>query len=244
MCRYIEEVNALGEREQQVYGVLTDYDLSSWTKDLKTDYTRTSQQRTGTPPYMAQELLKGTSTTHLYRHDVESLFYIMLLTCGRHTFGHAKEGAGKETTRQMVMREGGLPYEDWFKASSYTVLGSIKGTFFADIQDIDVSPSFKDFRGWLLKLRNAFSRGFTAKQHHAQAQCFLLEEDQTETLEGTSTPATFDEETLGGYVNYSTVVEPTRSLAGELKGLVIRYDHLNTPTPSLSTLSGTTRTDA
>ena len=72
MCRLIEEINAQGKSEQQVYGVLTDFDLSSWKKDLDDNYTRTSQQRTGTPPYMAQELLQGLSTIHLYRHDLES----------------------------------------------------------------------------------------------------------------------------------------------------------------------------
>src|ERR1700753_780866 len=69
MCRIVNEINAHGQEEQKVYGVVTEYDLSSWTEHLKGDYTRTSQQRTGTPPYMAQELLKGTSTSHLYRHD-------------------------------------------------------------------------------------------------------------------------------------------------------------------------------
>ncbi|KAF9643991.1 hypothetical protein BDM02DRAFT_3122635 [Thelephora ganbajun] len=206
MCRCIEEVNALGEREQQVYGVLTDYDLSSWTKDLKTDYTRTSEQRTGTPPYMAQELLKGTSTTHLYRHDVESLFYIMLLMCGRHTFGYVKEGTREETKRQVVMRKGDLPYEDWFEAPSYATLGSLKGSFFPDTQDIHLSPPFEGLRAWLQSLQFNFSEGFTLKSSSA----------------GEAIP--FDDETLGGYIHYSSLIEPLHQLTGELKGVIIRYD--------------------
>ena len=82
MYRSIEEA---GEKPKKVYGVLTDYDLSSWTNSLNPDYTKTSQQRTGTPPYMAQELLRGLSPLHLYRHDVESLFYVMLLVSARHS---------------------------------------------------------------------------------------------------------------------------------------------------------------
>ena len=58
MCRITEEMNAEGKTERKVYGVLTDYDLSSWAEEMKSSYTKTSQQRTGTPPYMAQELLK------------------------------------------------------------------------------------------------------------------------------------------------------------------------------------------
>ena len=231
MCRLLKELNAEGEPEQKVYGVLTDYDLSSWKKDLKNDYTRTSQQRTGTPPYMAQELLKGTSSTHLYRHDVESLFYIMLLLCGRHTLGYPKDGTNKEAELQVVMREGKLPYQDWFRAPSYAMLGYAKGHFFSDLQAVELSPVFKDFRGWLVKLRNAFGCGFTAKQRHDQQQQILLEEDETESCDEV-TPAAFDDETLGGHINYSTVIEPTRRLAGELKGLIIRYDPSSPTAPA------------
>lgn len=59
--------------------MLTDFNLASWTKDLGKDYTRTSQQRTETPPCMAHGLLDGSDDRHLYRHDPESLFYIMLI---------------------------------------------------------------------------------------------------------------------------------------------------------------------
>ena len=89
MCR----IDTEGQQEQEVYGVLTDYDLSSWKEDLKGDYTRTSQ-RTGTPPYMTGELLQPRCTNHLYRRNVESLFYVMLLMCGPHAFSDAKDEQG------------------------------------------------------------------------------------------------------------------------------------------------------
>ncbi|KAF9643635.1 hypothetical protein BDM02DRAFT_3123162, partial [Thelephora ganbajun] len=227
MCRYIEEVNAKGEREQQVYGVLTDYDLSSWTKDLKTDYTRTSEQRTGTPPYMAQELLKGTSTTHLYRHDVESLFYIMLLMCGRHTFGHAKGGTGEETKRQVVMREGDLPYEDWFKAPNYATLGKNKSSFFLDTEDIELSPAFEDFRTWLQSLQIAFFEGFALKS------IYVGRRRGREYSGGSACEvASFDDETLGGCIHYSSLINPIRQLTGELEGVTIRYDPVQVSPPT------------
>ena len=228
MCRLIEGMNAEEELEQKVYGVLTDFDLSSWKKDLKHDYTPTSQQRTGTPPYMAQELLKGTSTTHLYRHDVESLFYIMLLLCGRHTFAHAGNGTSKGARWQLVTREEELPYQDWFRAPNYVMLGSLKGTFFSDKQPIELSPAFEDFRPWLRDLRFVFSEGFKSKLFDPSTQ-----EDTPEwklkraggTAGGVkATPIPFDDETLGGHVDYSAVIEPTRYLKGELEGLIIRYD--------------------
>ena len=69
MCRTIEG---------KVHGVLTDYDLSLWTACLIADHSGTPQQRTGTPPFMANGLLTGTDKLHLYRHDVESFFYVIM----------------------------------------------------------------------------------------------------------------------------------------------------------------------
>jgi hypothetical protein len=41
---------------------------------------------------------------------------------------------------------------------------------------------------------------------------------------GGGAPVPFDDETLGGRVDYSAFIEPTRYLKGELEGLVIRYE--------------------
>jgi len=76
MCRFFEK-NARGEMKRRVYGVPTDYDLSLLTATTNSRHKKTSQQRTGTPPYMAHELLTEASPLHLYRHDLESLFYIV-----------------------------------------------------------------------------------------------------------------------------------------------------------------------
>ena len=206
MCRFIKG---------KVYGVLTDYDLSSWRKELETGYARTSQQRTGTPPYMPLELLMGPSATHLYRHDIESLFYIMLLMCGRHTFGNAKDGDSKEAKRQVVMREGKLPYQKWFDTQDCDTLGSLKLTFFQYTRPIDLSPPFECFRGWLRKLRYLFTNGFILKVMDSN------QKDQAGSSASGLDP--FDDETLGGKVTYSSFIEPVRLLTGELEGLIIRY---------------------
>ena len=169
MCRLIEEINAQGKSEQQVYGVLTDYDLSSWKKDLNDNYTRTSQQRTGTPPYMAYELLKGTSTIHLYRHDLESLFYIMLLMGARHTIAPAKGGPDTKGKSQVVMLEGTRPYQAWFDTRPYTTLGALKQGFISDKPAIELSPAFEDFRLWLEDLRRGFSVG-RSEEHTSELQ--------------------------------------------------------------------------
>jgi len=51
ICRFADEANAKGGPERKVYGVLMDYDLSSWTKDLEANCTGASQRPTGIPPY-------------------------------------------------------------------------------------------------------------------------------------------------------------------------------------------------
>ena len=61
--------------ERKVYGPLTDYDLSSCAASLTTEYTKASQQRTGTPPYMTPVLLRGTCDTRLYRYRTPFLLH-------------------------------------------------------------------------------------------------------------------------------------------------------------------------
>ena len=221
MCRIVKEINAEGQQEEKVYGVLTDYDLSSWTKDLKDDYTRTSQQRTGTPPYMAQELLKGTSASHLYRHDVESLFYIMLLMCGRHDIVDVKDEVTKKAvTRRVAMRQGLLPYEDWFNEPNYERLGKMKREFLMDDQaTIYLTESFVDFRKWLTEIHFCFGEGFTLKRSSGSHR----ERPNWIPVENTK-PTPFDDETLGNRVGYSTMINSIPSLKGELEGLIVRYN--------------------
>ena len=63
--------------ERRVYGVPTGHDLSSLTATMNSRHKKKSQQRTGTASYTAHEFLIEASPLHLYRHDLESLFYII-----------------------------------------------------------------------------------------------------------------------------------------------------------------------
>ena len=207
--------------KSRVYGVLTDYDLASWTSSLTRDYTKTSQQRTGTPPFMAFGLLDGSDGLHLYRHDVESFFYVMVMIATQYEIRARRKGdAGG-----VQMRQGKLPFERWFGQPLYEDLASFKKTFLLDLEYLDLSPTFEDFRGWLLKLRKSFNRGLLCARQHRS------EEDDRESCDEGS-PAPFDEETLGGHVNYSALTDPARNLKGKLKGLVIRYRSQSLPLPT------------
>ena len=125
----------------KVYGVLADYDLASWKASLTSDYQKTSQQRTGTPPFMANGLLDGTDALHLYRHDVESLFYVMLILATHYEIQAPEEGADGG----VRVREGKLRFEDWFDAPNYNTLGGIKSDFFTKLRTFEISLSSRTF---------------------------------------------------------------------------------------------------
>ena len=215
--------------KSKVYGVLADYDLASWASSLTSDYTKTSQQRTGTPPFMAFGLLDGSNGLHLYRHDVESFFYVMAIMATQYEIQARRKGdAGG-----VRMRQGKLPFELWFDEPSYEKLASFKQTFLLNLGHLDLSPTFEDFRGWLVKLQISFYRGLLcAKQHKLEAAM---------VSGNRGVPSPFDEETLGGYVNYSALTDPARHLEGKLKGLVVRY---RSQPPPLPTPTGAAQADS
>ena len=210
MYRWIEETDAKGNVEKRVCGVLTDYDLSSWTEHLKTDNTRTSQHRTGTPPYMAIELLNGTNPTHLYRHDIESLFYVMLVMCCRNAFGYAKDDAAVLLHR---------PFEEWFGEQNYRTLANAKAMFFLGTMTFKLPSTFRDFYPWLSDVQLQFSAGFREKHNYNYEQEMVKRGGSSACR-----VSHFDGETLGGHIHYSSFIEPVRRLKGKLEGLIIRYD--------------------
>ena len=218
MCRFIEENNARGEMERRVYGVLTDYDLSSFTATMNCNYKKTSQQRTGTPPYMAHELLIDESPLHLYRHDLESLFCIMLLTAARHTIDTPE---GEDKPRVIMRRSRNLPFKNWFNESQFDMLGSLKATFLLKMQPIMLSRTFRDFLPWLRGLQRCFSNGFKRKPSYVEDDEVVPDWMAALTEPGVQ-PAQFDDETLGGTIKYGTFIAPVRHLTGDLQGLIIR----------------------
>ena len=236
MCRIIKVMNEAGVREiKNVCGVLTDYDISSWTGPLISDYTKTSQQRTGTPPFIAHGLLGGTDTLHLYRHDVESLFYIILILATHYEI----ETPGKGKVGGVQMRQGlkELPYQAWFDKPSYKALAYSKLGFFSNFHHFNLSPAFEDFRDWLEDIYLSFRRGIRSKDIHEDG-LMSLRWRRDRASEDKVIPE-FDDETLAGHVHYSALVDPVGNLEGELKGLIVRY-----PPPPPPTSTGAANADA
>ncbi|KAG2067170.1 hypothetical protein BDR04DRAFT_1105526 [Suillus decipiens] len=87
----------------QWIGVLNDYDLSSIECDGPS-----GKERTGTVPFMAIDLLTKNAipgkVTHLYRHDAESLVWVLIWVCLRYQGG-------------KLMSNGRL-LDDWLKVDA------------------------------------------------------------------------------------------------------------------------------
>ncbi|KAK0452052.1 uncharacterized protein EV420DRAFT_704485 [Desarmillaria tabescens] len=212
------------DSEGNIVGVLNDFDLSSLLPIDKA----TSFRRTGTPPYMALDLLKeqDDSGPHLYRHDLEALFYVMLMICCRHSIIKEPQPRGASQLEEIPKT-----FSQWFdRGMSWDILGKLKRSFFSDEEPIPVSASFKAFRPCLTALRRAFSEGFFARARSME-EPFKVDQSErdefdfdntqpsSESVQGPSqTP--FNEETLGGFISYGVFLTNMRRFKGE--GLTLK----------------------
>ncbi|KAJ3719607.1 hypothetical protein DFJ43DRAFT_1005246 [Lentinula guzmanii] len=184
------------ERDGKKYGVLNDWDLAIWINNEHDEPT--SLIRTGTRPYMAHEQQsvhwKGP---HRYRHDLESIFYVMLLlVC---LYSNPNEKVPHFENEEFR-------FEEWhWRDDAFLRLTKTSVVYAAPFIP-PVSPFFSDFLLWLTELQDHLYMGFyslgihikqTAKQKHNQ---FDTDDD---SLCG-NLPA-FDMETLGGYFSYERI---------------------------------------
>ncbi|KAF8915052.1 hypothetical protein CPB85DRAFT_1560521 [Mucidula mucida] len=213
-----------------VYGVLNDMDLSSFVADLEA----TSFMRTGTPPFMAVDLLRShnSETVHLYRHDLESLFYVMLILSTRHQL--SCNGLPQNILVQRVSPS----FSDWFSSSlTWQQLGIAKDCFiktaFRETMSVDnlfpPDSSFVGFRNWIIRLKFVMSLGFNGLENYYDAIVMARVLGDTE---GRKTP--FDEKTLGGKIQYSTFFDVMKSFAGK----ELRAPPVNLGTVSVDYLYG------
>ncbi|KAK0478806.1 hypothetical protein IW261DRAFT_188242 [Armillaria novae-zelandiae] len=189
----------------RIRGVLNDFDLSS----LRSATGASSTQRTGTLPYMAYELLSsdenGQPPKHLYRHDVESVFYVILLLLCRYKF------VGTHSSSQEARRKVASPFDHWYTLTR-AQLKTEKGDFWLRGVSPMVNSGFHDFQTWVDHLCLPFILGFSAQTTHR-----VLKRHG-------KTAETFDSETLGDRISYSVIVDICGQFAGS--ALVVRNDQL------------------
>ncbi|KAF8877703.1 hypothetical protein BD779DRAFT_1774805 [Infundibulicybe gibba] len=133
-----------------------------------------SRQRTGTKQFMAYDLLDPhKSHSHFYRHDLESIFYVMVFhLCGHHQ--------GQEVNFISI--------EDWVGATD-KALWKTKYHFLGNDMP-RTTEHFTPLSTWLDQLSEIFQKGYAARPKKNKS-----------VGAGESNP--FDEETLGGHVTFA-----------------------------------------
>ncbi|KAJ3903050.1 kinase-like domain-containing protein [Lentinula edodes] len=172
-------------KDGKKYGVLNDWDLAIWLDER--DGNSTSQFRTGTRPYMAHEQHSPEwEGPHRYRHDMESLFYVILLLAT--LFSNPSEKDDEHSKKRQ-------PYTEWFtQGDEFLRLNKTDIIFRASWQP---TPTlfFSAFHGWLKRLHDAMTDGFLASEAYDNRP-----NDQLRQI------SYFNNDTLDGHFSYDVFV--------------------------------------
>ncbi|KAF8899718.1 hypothetical protein CPB85DRAFT_1439862 [Mucidula mucida] len=220
-------------RRGRICGVLNDFDLSSFRDSAGPP----SKQRTGTRPFMAHELHKvdtyGHPPHHIYRHDLESLFYITtMLSCG-YELQH-----GAPASDDPLRPNEGSPCLSWISLTHENLYTTKREMFFDHKLIPKPHRSFFQFRPWLLHMHGQFYQGVIQRNFVKSAAYaarirrdmerleaesdddYLVEEDSDEEEQESSSRRStseapgvesFDETTLGGFVTYAAFFKIMRT---------------------------------
>jgi len=163
------------KKDGKIFGVLNDYDLAI----LKANNTPSSRACTGTRPFMAIDLLGKPTDLHRYRHDLESMFYVIVYVTSRYHNGQEIDDP---------------PLQDWEELREEALKAAKKG-FLSDALP-PRTDHYHNFSVWTRKMRVAILNGRSALAIHC--------EQTDSTLENTPI---FDVETLGGHVSFTSFGE-------------------------------------
>lgn len=131
----------LREKNGQYLGVLNDFDLAAYVGSEG----GTSKQRTGTKPFMAIDRLDKNPPRHMFRHDLESLFYVIIWLTMRYENGVEIEDP---------------PLESWAKSDSARLIEEKQLLLFRGLPD--PLPSFMALRPMMDEIRMMFLNGMVA----------------------------------------------------------------------------------
>ncbi|KAF8883214.1 hypothetical protein CPB85DRAFT_395513 [Mucidula mucida] len=189
-------------RRGRICGVLNDFDLSSFRNAIGAS----SKQRTGTRPFMAHELhaldANGNPPVHLYRHDLESIFYlIILLTCA-----YALKKEPNDDGSHLHANKSS-PCYSWFSMSDID-LHDKKYKLISRYTTLSIPvthDSFQGFAAWIKHIYLRFERGMISKAKVERAAALLNDPDMDIDDDLPATTA-FDEETMDGAVSYAAIL--------------------------------------
>ncbi|KAJ3992303.1 hypothetical protein F5050DRAFT_1715387, partial [Lentinula boryana] len=154
--------------------------------------------RTGTTPYMAHEQhFTAWEGPHRYRHDMESVFYvILLLTCL----------CSSPSEKLPTPPETDHSYETWYKESDNLLRGRKNIILNAGNWQPSTTPFFDGFSSWLESLQCKLSLGFSELQKHLRATKTAQKIQQNSLPHPMTEVPSFDEDLLGGYFSYKDIV--------------------------------------
>ncbi|KAJ4481247.1 hypothetical protein J3R30DRAFT_3700896 [Lentinula aciculospora] len=172
------------EKDGRKYGVLNDWDLAVFLNSQGDGPT--SKFRTGTKPYMSYEQHSDDwQGPHRFRHDLESVFYVILLLACLYS-------SPCEQYRPEIRTR--YEYEEWLQQDDF-FLYNHKHTVIINITwQSSVMTFFKGFERWLNDLQFALCSGLLDLAVHNRT---AREQHQV---------TAFDHDSLGGHFTYKKVV--------------------------------------
>ncbi|TFK21869.1 hypothetical protein FA15DRAFT_758444 [Coprinopsis marcescibilis] len=99
-----ETEDSVGQVSSEIKGVLNDWDMASFVEEVQVSEP-TANQQTGTLPFMALELLDSPHTRHLLRHDLESLFCILVWGACHYNFGESDLAKRRKETKHTRLAQ-------------------------------------------------------------------------------------------------------------------------------------------
>lgn len=168
--------NLMVEPSNPRVGVLIDLDLAAIVKDKDGQDISVKPTLTGTLPFLAIDLLRDTPPPKsYYRHDLESFFYVLLWLTSHYD-------RGEEIPTDQFAKWYNQDWED---------IAQMKLGFISSRRTGYTTSHYRSLeKTWLPSLCLLFIRGFNALRKR-DSDIFLEME-----------PKDFDDETLGGHVDY------------------------------------------
>jgi hypothetical protein len=137
----------------KIYGVLNDFDLSyQMTPDHPDPDRPSSNQRTGTLPFMAIDLLDENPPVHGYRHDLESFMWVILFHIGQYQDGKSLGTSG--------------PYYNWLLGNR-AEMGMEKTMLMKGQAKLVAQSAFRPLLRWIRDLAVMFAKASFAHTMHA-----------------------------------------------------------------------------
>jgi hypothetical protein len=171
-----------------ICGVLSDYDLSLML--ARQDRGPSSKQRMGTRPFMALDLLEPSPSKHLYhlyRHDLESLLYVIIVLMFR--------AQGEKLVEDEKFKN--FPaLKDWFTLAPAQLLKEKRDFFSTNLPR--APPAFKELYLPIWEMKNMFEDGYRARRRHEMAM-FIQSKD--------SVKPSFDESTMNKHIDFDKFQE-------------------------------------